>query len=555
MAIIINIMMRLDAKRGFNSIEIPTEHNGEGVHTIIIDISCQVSTDFKLFAIDSSETENKDKCVSSDTSVSYSPIYNEVPATKTYSIDVLHENVVILLCFHSPKNTQVEVTNIQKRHLSKCEFPLSNDYNTFISKKEYPTWRDLVQDDITIKKHDSNVYPLIESTYNKDEILAMIDVLITDKLTMGENVSNFEKDFAKYVGSKYAIMVNSGSSANLLSMAVATNPYRKNHLKPGDKVIVPNVCWSTSVFPIIQMNLVPVFVDVDPQTLNMDINHLKSIMCPEIKGIVAVHILGNSTNMNELMKIVKDNNLFLLEDTCESLGSTYNNKVLGTFGDFGSYSFYYSHHITTVEGGMVVCNNDADYELLKCIRAHGWTRYLKDKELIENTHTDIDPRFLFVNTGYNLRPMETQGAMGIIQLKKLDEKNRNRILNYEHISNKLMSDERNRNYFSVPVATENCSPAWFCMPMIMSSDICHLYKEFLSYLTEKGVENRPIVTGNFSRQPVCKKFIEDSIDPATFIGAEILHKQSFFIGLPCEEMTSDRVEKLINIIFEFDFSQ
>ena len=555
MAIIINIMMRLDAKRGFNSIEIPTEHNGEGVHTIIIDISCQVSTDFKLFAIDSSETENKDKCASSDTSVSYSPIYNEVPATKTYSIDVLHENVVILLCFHSPKNTQVEVTNIQKRHLSKCEFPLSNDYNTFISKKEYPTWRDLVQDDITIKKHDSNVYPLIESTYNKDEILAMMDVLITDKLTMGENVSNFEKDFAKYVGSKYAIMVNSGSSANLLSMAVASNPYRKKYLKPGDKVIVPNVCWSTSVFPILQMNLVPVFVDVDPQTLNMDINHLKSIMTPDIKGIVAVHILGNSTDMDELMKIVNDNNLFLMEDTCESLGSTYNNKILGTFGDFGSYSFYYSHHITTVEGGMVVCNNDEDYELLKCIRAHGWTRYLKDKVEIENQHNDIDSRFLFVNTGYNLRPMETQGAMGIIQLKKLDEKNKNRVTNYNNISSKLISDNRNKGYFSVPTATNNCSPAWFCMPMIMSSKTCHLYKEFLSYLTEKGVENRPIVTGNFARQPVCKKFIEDSIDPTTFIGAEILHKQSFFIGLPCEEMTSDRVEKLINIIFDFDFSQ
>ena len=255
------------------------------------------------------------------------------------------------------------------------------------------------------------------------------------------------------------------------------------------------------------------------------------------------------------MKIVKENNLFLLEDTCESLGSTYNNKVLGTFGDFGSYSFYYSHHITTVEGGMVVCNNDADYELLKCIRAHGWTRYLKDKELIENTHADIDPRFLFVNTGYNLRPMETQGAMGIIQLKKLDEKNKNRVTNYNNISNKLLSDNRNKGYFSVPTATNNCSPAWFCMPMIMSSETCHLYKEFLSYLTEKGVENRPIVTGNFSRQPVCKKFIKDSIDPDTFVGAEILHKQSFFIGLPCEEMTSDRVEKLINIIFDFDFSQ
>ena len=546
--------MKLLVKRGFNSFDVPVEYTSDCSATVTLDITCQERLDFKLFAIECTN-ENECKCVSSETSVSYVPVYNEIPITQTYSINVTRNNAAIKLCVHSYKNVDIEITNIKTTNSDKEDFQLATDYNAFINKNEYPTWRDLVRDDINIKKHDIDKYPLIESTYNKDEILAMMDVLITDKLTMGENVSNFEKDFAEYVGSKYAIMVNSGSSANLLSMAVASNPYRKKYLKPGDKVIVPNVCWSTSVFPILQMNLVPVFVDVDPQTLNMDIKHLKSIMTPDIKGIVAVHILGNSTDMDELMKIVNDNNLFLMEDTCESLGSTYNNKILGTFGDFGSYSFYYSHHITTVEGGMVVCNNDEDYELLKCIRAHGWTRYLKDKVEIENQHNDIDSRFLFVNTGYNLRPMETQGAMGIIQLKKLDEKNKNRVTNYNNISSRLISDNRNKGYFSVPTATNNCSPAWFCMPMIMSSKTCHLYKEFLSYLTQNGVENRPIVTGNFARQPVCKKFIEDSIDPTTFIGAEILHKQSFFIGLPCEEMTNDRVNNLINIIFDFDFNQ
>ena len=553
---ILNIKMKLVAKRGFNSFDIPINYTSKNSdsYLVSIDITCEDTTDFKLFAIDRTK-QDKTSCISSKTSISYSPIYNEIPITKTYSINVLHNNADIKLCFHSMKNTDIEVTNIKTTILDNDVFTLSNDYDNFINKTEYPTWRQLVQDDIHIETPKKSVYPLIETTYSKEEILAMMDVLVTDRLTMGKNVSQFEEYFAKYVGTKYAIMVNSGSSANLLSMAVATNPSRKNFLKPGDKVIVPNVCWSTSVFPILQMNLVPVFVDVNPQTLNMDIHHLKSIMTSEIKGIVAVHILGNSTDMDELMKIVKDNNLFLMEDTCESLGSTYNNQYLGTFGDFGSYSFYYSHHITTVEGGMVVCNNDEDYELLKCIRAHGWTRYLKDKVEIENEYSDIDPRFLFVNTGYNLRPMETQGAMGIIQLKKLNEKNRNRVTNYKNITINLLNDNRNKGYFSVPSATNNCSPAWFCMPMIMSSDISHLYKKFLSYLTENGVENRPIVTGNFTRQPVCKKFIEDTVNPEVFIGAEILHKQAFFIGLPCEEMRQDRVENLIDIIFNFDFNQ
>ena len=228
---------------------------------------------------------------------------------------------------------------------------------------------------------------------------------------MGKNVYNFEKQFASFVGSKYAVMVNSVSSANLLAMSVGSNFARKNCLKPGDKVIVPNICWSTSVWPIIQMQLVPVFVDVDEKTLNIDIDKLEKAITPDIRGIVAVHILGNCTNMERLMKIVRDNNLFLMEDTCESLGSLYNNKMLGTFGDFGTYSFYYSHHITTIEGGMVVCNNHDDYELLRCLRAHGWSRDFKDKEKLEEMYNDVDPRFLFVNLGYNLRPMETKGAM------------------------------------------------------------------------------------------------------------------------------------------------
>ena len=169
-------------------------------------------------------------------------------------------------------------------------------------------------------------------------------------------------------------MVNSGSSANLLSVATACNPMRKKYLKPGDEVLIPAVCWSTSLWPLVQYNLKPVFVDIDIHTLNMNIEDLKSKITRKTKAIMCVHLLGLSSDMEEISKIAKKNNLILFEDTCESLGSKFKKKNLGTYGDFGTFSFYYSHQITSGEGGMVVCKNNEDYNILKCLRSHGWSR-------------------------------------------------------------------------------------------------------------------------------------------------------------------------------------
>jgi CDP-6-deoxy-D-xylo-4-hexulose-3-dehydrase len=397
-------------------------------------------------------------------------------------------------------------------------------------------------------------YPLIENTYDEKEIITMMDVFTTNRLTMGKRVETFEKEFAQYVGSKYALMVNSGSSANLLAMAVATNYKRVNKLSAGDKVIVPNICWSTSVWPIIQMGLVPVFIDVDPLTMNMNIDLLENLITPEVKGIVAVHILGNCTNMKKLMEIVSKHKLFLMEDTCESLGSLFNKKMLGTFGDFGTYSFYYSHHITTIEGGMVVCDDDEDYELLKCLRAHGWTRYLKNKAELEEMHKEVDPRFLFVNVGYNFRPMETQGAMGSVQLTKLNNKNCARIYNHDAIVNKLLNDSRNCNIFDTPIALDGAEPAWFGLTLILSDKYKHHMNDLLKYLTENKVENRPIVTGNFARQPIFK-FMGIEVEPSSYVGAEILHTRAFFIGLSCDKLSDKRINNLIEIFFNYNFTE
>ena len=422
--------------------------------------------------------------------------------------------------------------------------------NNYFNKYK-TTWRNNLTNELNnnLNKTPTN-FPLIENTYGSEEIMAMVEVLVSDRLTMGKNVDLFEKEFAQFVGAKYAIMVNSGSSANLLAMAVGSN-FMNNKLKRGDKVAVPTVCWSTSIWPIVQMGLVPVFIDADPHTMNMDIDDLESKLDDTVKGIVAVHIMGGSTDMDRLMKIVSDRNLFLMEDTCEALGSQYKGKTLGTFGDMGTYSFYYSHHITTVEGGMVVCNDDSTFEILKCLRAHGWTRFLKNKSEYEAKHTDVDPRYLFVNVGYNLRPMETQAAMGRVQLKKLNEKNFNRVDNCNKIMNKILTNPKNNGFLEVPVGVPNLEPAWFGLCFILGEKYKDHYSNYLKYLSDNNVENRPLVTGNFARQPVFSQ-LGLNLSPDDYPGAEILHFRGFYTGLSCAPMSEERITQLVDIFLSYD---
>ena len=257
-------------------------------------------------------------------------------------------------------------------------------------------------------------FPLVDSSYDNQEIISCMATLLSGQLTMSTRVREFETSFARYCGAPYAVMVNSGSSANLLAFSALTNPLRARHLQPGDKVAVPAVCWSTSLWPIIQTGLIPVLVDADPMTLNLLIPSLRSaLQRHELKAVMMVHILGNSTHMKELLDLVATHQLQLVEDTCESLGSRYDGRVLGTLGEFGTFSFYFSHHMTTIEGGMVLAKTEADYDLLKCLRAHGWSREQSNRSALESANGHIDPRFLFVNVGYNLRPMEIQAAFGL----------------------------------------------------------------------------------------------------------------------------------------------
>jgi len=274
--------------------------------------------------------------------------------------------------------------------------------------------------------------------------------------------------------------------------------------------------------------------------------------------VMAVHVLGNSVCMTDLQAFVKKHNLMLVEDTCESLGSYYqdengNKKMLGTLGDFGCYSFYFSHHITSGEGGAVVCKTEEDYNFVRCLRAHGWTRHLTNRAKVESDYPKIDPRFLFVNLGYNLRPMEVQGAMLIVQLAKLDEFNSIRRDNLVRIRTAFEADVRFAKTMKFMEASEGVDPAWFGIAVLLNEEFSHHLDDYLAHLTANGIENRPIISGNFIRQPSIAMYCNDE-KPQDYPGSESIHNRGFFIGVHQVHVPDEKVKKLVALMLDFEFS-
>ncbi|HDL01815.1 MAG TPA: DegT/DnrJ/EryC1/StrS family aminotransferase, partial [candidate division Zixibacteria bacterium] len=384
-------------------------------------------------------------------------------------------------------------------------------------------------------------YPLVDSSYDNSEIINCIETLLSGQLTMGEKVREFETIFSQYIGSPYSIMVNSGSSANLLACSAIVNPLRKKHLKYGDKVAIPSICWSTSLWPIVQMGLIPVLIDIDPDTLNLSISSLKSaIQEHNIKAIMMVHVLGNSTEVVELLEIVNNNKLILIEDTCESLGTKFQDSYLGTLGEFGTYSFYFSHHMTTIEGGMIVAKSQEDCDILKCLRAHGWSREHSNRKKLESTYSNIDPRFLFINLGYNVRPMEIQAAFGLVQINRLEEMNDNRRKNVNEIRRTLTDHPLWNGQFKFPVVTKDLNPCWFGFTFLLDDKLKINYKQFVKKLLERGIDTRPMISGNMALQPAVKHFDVD-LSMGPFNGAQAVHERGIFIGCHSKELDKKRI--------------
>ena len=383
-------------------------------------------------------------------------------------------------------------------------------------------------------------FPLVKNPYRIKDIIKAIKVLKSGKLTMGTNVLRFEREFTNKLKTNYSLMVNSGSSANLLAIQCLINPYRNKRLKAGDEIIIPSLCWSTSLWPIVQSGLKPVFVDIDRETLNMNLVDLEKKISKKTKGIMLVHVLGNSTDMTKLMKIKNRYKLILIEDTCESLGARYKDKFLGTFGEFSSFSFYASHQISSGEGGMICCKDKSDYEIIKSLRSHGWSRNLSNEKKIAKNNPHLDKRFIFYNSGFNLRPTEIAGAIGRSQFKDLFRFKKIRNLNRNKIINLFKKNKKINKSIQIINANRNVNPSWFGLPLLVSKK--NLLKKIMLKLEKNGIETRPIISGNFLKQPSVKRY--GLIKNIKFKNADYINNHGFFIGLPFDKIKMNILKKI-----------
>lgn len=345
--------------------------------------------------------------------------------------------------------------------------------------------------------------PLNTPTFGDEEINAAIDVLKSTRVTMGRKCKEFEQAFAAYLGMDEAVFVNSGSSANLLAFFAMANHAaprlgRKRPFVPGSEVVVPAVSWSTTFWPIVQAGGIPVFVDSDPRTLQVRPDAMRVALSDKTVAVCPVHVLGNTVPMDDILALAEENDLWVVEDTCEALGARYEDKFAGTFGDVATFSFFFSHHITTIEGGMVVTRSGELAELLRCMRAHGWTRDLKHRQETEALYPRVDPEYLFVNTGFNLRPTEINAAFGLIQLRKLEGFNRRRC-EMASLLNKRLLPLIEQGIFRPMQPVAPAGTVWFGYPVICRDPRAR--KALKDHLDRHNVETRPIICGNMARQP------------------------------------------------------
>ena len=388
-------------------------------------------------------------------------------------------------------------------------------------------------------------YSLASTTWDNKELEAVNSLLKLGQLTMGEEVADFECKFAAYIGTKYAVMFNSGSSANL-AMVAALKYVRGSRFNEGDEIIVPAVSWSTTFYPVNQLGFILDFVDIDPYTLNIDINSVEERITPKTKAIFAVNLLGNPANLVELSNLAKQYDLVLLEDNCESLGASVDNQMTGSFGHMSSHSFYYSHHICTIEGGMVNTDSKELMETLVSLRSHGWTRGLDaDNSVHSHSHNSWDDLFKFVLPGYNIRPIEMSGAIGKVQLEKFPKFLENRRRNAELFTQLFKNSS---NYM---IQQEHGASSWFGFSIVLRNKLQGKRNELISFLSCNKIETRPIVAGNFTLNPVMSHL---RFNPLSRLdSANLIHAEGFFVGNHHFEIYRE-IEKFHQLLLEFEMA-
>jgi len=383
-------------------------------------------------------------------------------------------------------------------------------------------------------------------SFGKEEILEVMDSLLSGYITMGEKVKKFEEKWREKSGTFHAVSCNSGSSANLLIISALKSPLMNLDWKDGDEIIVPAVAWSTTYFPIIQNNLVCRVVDSDVTTLNIDVDKIEAAINKKTKAIMIVHIAGSPCNMDKVVKLCNRYELFLIEDCCESNSAKWGEKKVGTFGGASSFSFMFSHHITTAgEGGMACTNNPQLNNVIKIQRAHGWIRDLDPltRDYYKKQNPNINSDFLFVDTGYNVRMTDLQASFGLHQLNKLDNFVHHRRVAHKYLCNLILENNLDQ-YVDILKDRNKAYLSPFAFPMIARTiDI----KNRLLEGFKTKVETRSIAAGNVMRQPFIlnyKNFFKTN-DP--LIGANKITDNGFWIGNH-QNITPKDYEKVIDIM-------
>ena len=381
-------------------------------------------------------------------------------------------------------------------------------------------------------------YPLAFSTWGKEEVEAIKRVIDTDMYTMGRHVKQFEQEFAETFGSPHAVMVNSGSSANLLMLSLLKWKYKLT----GD-IIVPVVGWATTYFPITQNGFKINFVDVDPDTWNIDVSKIEAAITPDTCAIMPVNLLGNSCDYSKINALCEKHNLLLIEDNCESMGAKHGDKFTGTVGLAGSFSFFFSHHIQTMEGGMVLCKNKDDADYMRSLRAHGWVRDLPaDSHLYKKTGNAFDDNFIFATPGYNIRPLEMSGAIGSEQLKKWPSIMDVRQKNADHFVSLFKDKPWCRIQKTIGVSS------WFTFGMVLDGTLKGRRAEVVKALDEAGIQNRPLASRNFLKQPVMRDL--DHTASKDMPAADDIHDNGFFVGNGSTDIKAE-IDKLYEVISKF----
>jgi CDP-6-deoxy-D-xylo-4-hexulose-3-dehydrase len=400
--------------------------------------------------------------------------------------------------------------------------------------------------------------PLASSGLRPSDLQAAIETLESGSLTMGSRVKLFEKKMADYLGVKYFIMMNSGSSANLAIFEALLRPSKDEpRLKKGDGILVPSIAWPTTIWPIVQLGLVPIFVDVNQSTIGIDLHCAQEVIDKSksrISGIFPIHPLGLSLDEDRLFRFCQENDLIYLADVCESLGSFRNGIHAGVSALASSFSFYFSHHITTMEGGGVATNDLNLADDLRSVRSHGWSRDRDDvKEWSEDVSL-IDSKFKFVTTGFNIRPMEIQASIGLNQIDSLEE----------------FIEKRRRTALKVWTALEGKGLAvidggelsksqsdahsWMLIPIrVLGNHATSRKKIITDALEEFEIETRPVLTGNFLAQPAMKRIGEGYPSPSDFPVATEISDSCFLVGAH-HDLTNDQIQYMIDCLIKADES-